>query len=63
VLSIEKGKKTKGKHAQRTTHSSKMNKHKKKAQQGGHLDTYWKQLEIKQEMKHSKFMKWNNCIN
>ncbi len=24
---------------------------------------YWKQLENKQEMKHSKFMKWNNHIN
>ncbi len=24
---------------------------------------YWKQLENKQEMKHSRFMKWNNCIN
>jgi hypothetical protein len=24
---------------------------------------YWQQLEIKQEMKHSRFMKWNNCIN
>jgi hypothetical protein len=23
---------------------------------------YWKQLENKQEMKVSKFMKWNNCI-
>jgi len=26
-------------------------------------EMYWKQLENKQEMKHSKFMKWNNCIN
>jgi hypothetical protein len=25
--------------------------------------SYWKQLENKQEMKHSRFMKWNNCIN
>jgi len=25
--------------------------------------TYWKQLENKQEMKASRFMKWNNCIN
>jgi hypothetical protein len=24
---------------------------------------YWKQLENKQEMKASRFMKWNNCIN
>jgi hypothetical protein len=24
---------------------------------------YWKQLENKQEMKDSRFMKWNNCIN
>jgi hypothetical protein len=24
---------------------------------------YWKELENKQEMKHSRFMKWNNCIN
>ncbi len=24
---------------------------------------YWKQLENKQEMKNSRFMKWNNCIN
>ncbi len=24
---------------------------------------YWKQFEIKQKMKHSRFMKWNNCIN
>jgi hypothetical protein len=24
---------------------------------------YWKQLENKQEMKDSKFMKWNNYIN
>jgi hypothetical protein len=24
---------------------------------------YWKQLEKKQEMKVSRFMKWNNCIN
>jgi hypothetical protein len=24
---------------------------------------YWKQLENKQEMKHSRFMKWDNCIN
>jgi hypothetical protein len=24
---------------------------------------YWKQLENKQEMKHSRFMKWNNYIN
>jgi hypothetical protein len=24
---------------------------------------YWKQLEKKQEMKDSRFMKWNNCIN
>jgi hypothetical protein len=23
---------------------------------------YWKQLENKQEMKASRFMKWNNCI-
>jgi hypothetical protein len=28
-----------------------------------HLSPYWKQLENKQEMKHSLFMKWNNCIN
>jgi hypothetical protein len=28
--------------------------------QGEH---YWKQLENKQEMKHSRFMKWNNHIN
>jgi hypothetical protein len=26
-------------------------------------DFYWKQLENKQEMKASRFMKWNNCIN
>jgi hypothetical protein len=25
--------------------------------------TYWKELENKQEMKHSRFMKWNNYIN
>jgi hypothetical protein len=25
--------------------------------------TYWNQLEDKQEMKHSRFMKWNNRIN
>jgi hypothetical protein len=25
--------------------------------------TYWKQFENKQEMKDSRFMKWNNCIN
>jgi hypothetical protein len=25
--------------------------------------SYWKQLENKQEMKHSRFMQWNNCIN
>jgi hypothetical protein len=24
---------------------------------------YWKQLENKQEMKASRFVKWNNCIN
>ncbi len=24
---------------------------------------YWKQLENKQNMKHSRFMKWNNFIN
>jgi hypothetical protein len=24
---------------------------------------YWKELENKQEMKHSRFMRWNNCIN
>jgi hypothetical protein len=24
---------------------------------------YWKELENKQEMKHSRFMKCNNCIN
>jgi hypothetical protein len=24
---------------------------------------YWKQLENNQELKHSRFMKWNNCIN
>jgi hypothetical protein len=24
---------------------------------------YWKQLENKQEMKYSRFMKCNNCIN
>jgi hypothetical protein len=24
---------------------------------------YWKQLENKQEMKDSRFMKWKNCIN
>jgi hypothetical protein len=23
---------------------------------------YWKQLENKQEMKASRFIKWNNCI-
>jgi hypothetical protein len=23
----------------------------------------WEELENKQEMKHSRFMKWNNCIN
>jgi hypothetical protein len=28
-----------------------------------HVDCYWKQLENKQEMKGSRFMKWNNCIN
>jgi hypothetical protein len=27
------------------------------------LSFYWKQLENKQEMKASRFMKWNNCIN
>jgi hypothetical protein len=27
------------------------------------LEAYWKQLENKQEMEHSRFMKWNNCIN
>ncbi len=27
------------------------------------LQKYWKQLENKQEMKASRFMKWNNCIN
>jgi hypothetical protein len=27
------------------------------------LTTIGKQLENKQEMKHSRFMKWNNCIN
>jgi hypothetical protein len=26
-------------------------------------DNYWKQLENKQEMKASRLMKWNNCIN
>ncbi len=26
-------------------------------------DNYWKQLENKQEMKASRFVKWNNCIN
>jgi hypothetical protein len=26
------------------------------------LANYWKQLENKQEMKASRFMKWNNCI-
>jgi hypothetical protein len=29
---------------------------------GGGYD-YWKKLENKQKMKHSRFMKWNNCIN
>ncbi len=24
---------------------------------------YWKQLENKQEMEHSRFIEWNNCIN
>ncbi len=24
---------------------------------------YWKQLENEQEMKASRFVKWNNCIN
>jgi hypothetical protein len=23
----------------------------------------WEELENKPEMKHSRFMKWNNCIN
>ncbi len=27
------------------------------------VQNYWKQLENKQEMKASRFMKWNNCIN
>ncbi len=27
------------------------------------IDVYWKQLENKQEMKASRLMKWNNCIN
>jgi hypothetical protein len=27
------------------------------------FEKYWKQLENKQEMKASRFMKWNNCIN
>jgi hypothetical protein len=27
------------------------------------LKGYWKQLENKQEMKDSRFMKWNNCVN
>jgi hypothetical protein len=27
-----------------------------------HLGLYWKQLENKQEMKASRFMKWNNYI-
>jgi hypothetical protein len=27
------------------------------------IKAYWKQLENKQEMKASRFMKWNNCIN
>jgi hypothetical protein len=33
--------------------------------QDGHMGLvkYWKQLENKQEMKCSRFMKWNNCIN
>ncbi len=26
-------------------------------------DIYWKQLENKQELKRSRFLKWNNCIN
>jgi hypothetical protein len=26
------------------------------------LAFYWKQLENKQQMKASRFMKWNNCI-
>jgi hypothetical protein len=30
---------------------------------GGSRVNYWKQLENKQEMKASRFMKWNNCIN
>jgi hypothetical protein len=25
--------------------------------------SYWKQLENKQEIKQSRFMQWNNCIN
>jgi hypothetical protein len=29
---------------------------------GGDLE-YWKQLENKQKMEDSRFMKWNNCIN
>ncbi len=36
----------------------------KKPNRGGMLPkAYWKQLENKQEMKDSRFMKWNNRIN
>ncbi len=28
-----------------------------------HEHIYWKVFENKQEMKHSRLMKWNNCIN